>query len=70
MAELNDSAGSPFANIYFATADSSSQNELIPASDTIPDNINLFDEVPASFGQIGGFGEYAIKGTWGRTWQN
>jgi hypothetical protein len=29
MAELNDSAGSPFANVYFVCVDSDQQNALV-----------------------------------------
>ena len=66
MAELNDSAGSPFANIYFAFADSSSQNDLIQASDIIPQQI-IIEVAPSPFGN-GWIGEYKDGFKKGESW--
>jgi hypothetical protein len=66
MAELNDSAGSPFANIYFALADSSSQNDLIQASDTIPQQI-IIEVAPSPVGN-GWIGEYKDGFKKGESW--
>jgi len=66
MAELNDSAGSPFANIYFALADSSSQNELLQASNAIPQQI-IIEVAPSPFGN-GWIGEYKDGFKKGESW--
>ena len=66
MAELNDSAGSPFANIYFALADSSSQNDLIEASNIIPQQI-IIEVAPNPVGN-GWIGEYKDGFKKGESW--
>lgn len=69
MAELNDSAGSPFANVFFATMDSD-YTSIIQINDLQPDTVTIVEPPPLASGQIGNLGEYNIKDTWGRTWQS
>ena len=67
MAELNDSAGSPFANVFIATMDSTYTN-IIEVDDIQPDAVTVVEPTPLASGQIGNLGEYNIKDTWGRPW--
>jgi len=69
VAELNDSAGSPFANIYFSTIDSDQHN--IIEAETIPEVVyqDSFIE-PLINNPKGGLGEYNIKDAWGGRWQS
>ena len=51
MAELTDSAGSPFANVLFATMDSD-YTSIIQVNDLQPDAVAIIEPPPLATGQI------------------